>query len=129
MVKPGDVVELNGITINVLRGNHPCGTPATFLLKTENNVKIYHAIDSTIFEELNALREENVDIAIVPIGIAPGTSPYVAKEMVRLIQPKIAIPHHSTIGFDEFKELVEKSLPAVKVVILKQLDAFIYAKD
>lgn len=129
VVKPTDTIELNGVKITVFKGNHPCGTPATFLIKCENGTKIYHAVDSTIFEELKVLKEENIDVAIVPIGIAPGTSPHVAKEMVRFIEPKVAIPHHGTIGFEEFKELVEKMLPNVKVIILKQLEAFIYTRD
>lgn len=129
VVKPGDTLNLNNVTIEIFPGNHPCGVPATFLIKTENDIKVYHAIDSTIFDDMKELQSRNIDIAILPIGIAPGTSPNIAKEMTKIIKPKVVIPHHATEGFLEFKELVEKEITGVNVVILKQMEPYIYKKE
>ncbi|MCD6515472.1 MAG: MBL fold metallo-hydrolase [Candidatus Asgardarchaeia archaeon] len=129
VVKPGDTLNLNNITIEIFPGNHPCGVPATFLIKTEDDIRIYHAIDSTIFDDMKKLQSRNIDIAILPIGIAPGTSPSIAKEMTKIIKPRIVIPHHAVEGFLEFKELVEKEIADVSVAILKQMEPYIYKKE
>ena len=87
------------------------------------NVKVYYAGDSDFIEPMNALKEEGVDVAILPIGGTYTMDVDEAVESVKAIQPKVAIPvHYNHIKGTEadpqaFKEKVELKTQT-KVIIL-----------
>jgi len=121
IVEVNSIVEHNGLRFIVKPGDHPCKTPLTMIIQTDNDFTIYHVFDSKSFAEMEEIgKDYPVDIAIVPIGIAPGTSPEDALNMVKMIKPKAVIPHHATFGFEDFKRLVEREVPEVKVYVMKK---------
>jgi len=128
-VSAGDVVEINGLKIIAQRADHPSPEPLTLLLQTENDIIIYHAIDSRTFNEMAEIGQKyKIDIAILPIGIAPGTSPKEAVRAAKMLKPRIAIPHHAEKGFEKFEQLVKKEKLDIEVKIIKIGEPYVYAK-
>lgn len=124
----GSLIEVGSFKIMGYKGYHPSMEPVTLLLEREG-VRIYHMIDSRTFRELENLREKGIDIAIVPIGIAPGVDPMEGARAISMIRPRIAIPHHAAFGFEEFERLVSELAPGVEVRILDRGEIFRYEKS
>jgi len=129
VIKAGESLKHNDIELIGFEASHPSPEPLTLVLIAENGITIYHAIDSATFDGMREVGEKyKPDIAIVPIGIAPRTSPKEGLRAITLIRPKIAIPHHATKGFNEFKSLVNSNLPEVSVKVLDKGEIWIYSK-
>lgn len=129
VIRAGDIHKHNDVEIIGFDASHPSPEPLTLVLKTKFGATIYHAIDSATFDKMREIGERySPDIAIVPIGIAPRTSPKEAARAVSLIKPKIAIPHHATKGFEDFHKVIREKLPNVEVKILKQGEIWVYKK-
>jgi L-ascorbate metabolism protein UlaG (beta-lactamase superfamily) len=127
-IKLGEEIDIEGVKITGEKGMHPCIEPLSFVIKSEDGIVLYHAIDNQTFEGMKEIGEKyEPDIAIVPIGIAPGTSPGKGAEAIKLLKPKIAIPHHSERGFEEFERKVKESNLA-EVIILKRGEIYTYSK-
>ncbi len=98
------------------------GNPAGFLL-TLGDAKIYDAADTGLTYDMTLLADENVDVAILPIGDNFTMGPDDALRAVKFIKPKVVIPaHYNTwplIAQDPnaFKQRVENETDA-KCVIL-----------
>ncbi len=98
------------------------GNPAGLLL-TLGDVKIYDAGDTALTYDMTLLADENVDVAILPIGDNFTMGPEDALKAVKFIKPKVVIPaHYNTwdlIAQDPyaFKERVEKETDARCVVL------------
>lgn len=123
----GDVIQEDGIRIFAEKSVHPGEMPLTFVLELGNSV-IYHAIDSQTFDGMREIGEKyKPDVAIVPIGIAPSTSPDAGARAVQLIRPKVAIPHHAKRGFEEFESKVGELAPETKVVVLRKGEIYTYS--
>ncbi|MFQ6135737.1 MAG: MBL fold metallo-hydrolase [Candidatus Hydrothermarchaeales archaeon] len=128
-IKAGGEIEVGGVRINAEKAVHPSREPLSFAITSEDGIVIYHAIDSQTFEGMREIGERHrPDIAIVPIGIAPGTSPENGAKAVGLIKPKVAIPYHSDKGFEEFQRKVREKLPETEVAILKRGEIYTYRK-
>jgi len=56
--------------------------------------KIYHAGDTGLFADLQLLREEEVDVALLPIGDFYTMGPADAVRAVEMIRPKAVVPMH-----------------------------------
>jgi L-ascorbate metabolism protein UlaG (beta-lactamase superfamily) len=94
------------------------GNPGGFIIETKSN-KIYHAGDTGLTMDMKLLEDENIDIAMLPIG---GNFTMDAEDAVRaveFIKPKIAIPmHYSDSGLIktdpmEFENMVEDAVVIV----------------
>jgi len=118
---------LHGSGITTEEGMICGGNPGGFVIEV-NNKKIYHAGDTGLTLDMKLLEEENIDIALIPIG---GNFTMDVKDAVRaveFIKPKIAIPMHyktfPVINSDpyEFKEAVK----TCDVVILNPGDEYNY---
>jgi L-ascorbate metabolism protein UlaG (beta-lactamase superfamily) len=73
------------------------GNPAGFLLTTSGGEKIYIAGDTGLFGDMRLIGEEEVDLAVLPIGDNYTMGPADALRAVKLLQPKHVIPiHYST---------------------------------
>jgi len=128
-MKPGDEFKLEDVKIIAEKAQHPSPLPLTMVLFTEDDIRIYHAIDSMTFSDMRNIGEKyGLDIAIVPIGIAPGTSPEEGVRAIELLKPKLAIPHHATGGFEKFEKLIKQKLPGIQVKILKKGEIYTYTK-
>jgi len=101
----------------LIEGGNPCG----FLLNIEGH-KIYHAGDTGLTKDMELLAEEQVDLALLPIGGNFTMDVQDAARAVRMIQPHKVIPmHYNTfpvIQADplEFVSLVDG---AAQVIVLK----------
>ncbi|MGI6667936.1 MAG: metal-dependent hydrolase [Acetivibrionales bacterium] len=85
--------------------------------------KIYHAGDTALTRDMDLLAEEDIDLALLPIGGFYTMGPEDAARAVKMIKPKMVVPmHYNTFPPiaqqpEHFKELVEKDSDC-KVVIL-----------
>jgi L-ascorbate metabolism protein UlaG (beta-lactamase superfamily) len=76
-------------------GGNPCG----FLLTTLDGKKIYLAGDTGLFGDMKLLGEENLDLAVLPIGDNFTMGPEDALRAVRMLSPKHVVPiHFNTFG-------------------------------
>jgi L-ascorbate metabolism protein UlaG (beta-lactamase superfamily) len=79
-------------------GGNPCGF--IFYIDDKN---IYHACDTGLFYDMTLIGEENIDLALLPIGDNFTMGPDDAIRALHLIKPKKVIPiHYNT--FDVIKQ-------------------------
>jgi L-ascorbate metabolism protein UlaG (beta-lactamase superfamily) len=117
-IKENEEREINGIKIktipayNLNKSFHPKGSGVGFIVDI-SGFKIYHAGDTDKIEEMAEL-ENQIDVALLPIGGTYTMDLKEAAEAVKMIKPKMVIPiHYKTfkeIEADpiEFKKIVEK---------------------
>jgi len=72
-----------------LEGGNPCG----FIIEIEGK-KLYHAGDTGLSLDMKLLKDENIDIAFVPIGGNFTMDIDDAVKAVEFIRPKIVVPMH-----------------------------------
>ena len=121
--KPGAEIKLGDVSIKVEKCNHNAQAPVTYIITSEDNVKVYHTADSLPFPELAAMGlKEKFDIVFCTVGIAPGASPQTGFEIARLTKPQIAVPYHtaSIESQSEFASLLKKDLPRTACLIPEQ---------
>lgn len=70
------------------------GNPAGFLLTTNDGRKIYLAGDTGLFGDMRLIGEEELDLAVIPIGDNYTMGPVDALRAVKLLQPRHVIPIH-----------------------------------
>jgi L-ascorbate metabolism protein UlaG (beta-lactamase superfamily) len=70
------------------------GNPAGFLLTTQQGQKIYMACDTGLFGDMRLIGEENLDLAVIPIGDNYTMGPDDALRAVKLLEPRHVIPIH-----------------------------------
>ena len=120
-VEPGLEVKLGEVSVKAEKSNHPpAATPVSFVIKSEDGVKVFHTADSLPFPEMTAIGErEKLDVVFCTVGIAPGTSPETGVDIARLTKPKVAVPYHtgSTADQKKFAEILKKEMPKVTCLI------------
>lgn len=120
-VQPGSEVKFGEVSVKAENCNHPPAvTPVSFIITSEDGVKVFHTADSLPFPEMVAIGErEKLDVIFCTVGIAPGTSPETGVEIARLTKPKVAVPYHtgSTADSKRFAELLKKEMPNVTCLI------------
>ena len=130
IIKPGDKIKLDGITIeavpayNLNKGPepgkvfHPKEDGKLGFIVTVNNVRIYHAADSDHIPEMKGL---NPDIALLPVSGTYVMTPQEAAEAAVSVNPKIAIPMHydAIVGTKNDAETFKK-LAKCEVKILEK---------
>lgn len=70
------------------------GNPAGFLLTTNDGRKIYMAGDTGLFGDMRLIGEEELNLAVIPIGDNFTMGPADALRAVKLLQPRHVIPIH-----------------------------------
>lgn len=121
--KPGSEVKIGEVSVKTEKCKHPAEAPVTYIITSEDGVKIYHTADSLPFPELAAMgQKENFDVVFCTVGIAPGASAQAGFEIARLTKPQVAVPYHtaSTASQTEFAQIVKKELPRVACLIPEQ---------
>lgn len=73
----------------VIYGGNPCG----FVIEV-NKKKVYHAGDTGLTIDMKLLEDENIDVALVPIGGNYTMDIDDAVKSIEFIKPKVAIPMH-----------------------------------
>ncbi len=120
-VQVGSEVKLDKVTIKAEKSNHPpAATPVSFIITSEDGVKVFHTSDSLPYPEMATVHEkERLDVVFCTIGIAPGASPEKGVEIAFLTKPKVAVPYHtgSTSDQKRFADLVKKELSGTACLI------------
>lgn len=120
---PTQEVKLGEVSIKAEKCNHRAQAPVTYIITSEDQVKIYHTADSLPFPELAAMgQREQFDVVFCTVGIAPSATPETGFEIARLTKPFIAVPYHTatTQSQKEFAELLKKELPRTVCLIPEQ---------
>jgi len=119
-IQPDSEVKFGEVSVKAEKSNHPAATPVSFIITSEDGVKVYHTSDSLPFSEMVAIgKREKLDVVFCTVGIAPGTSPETGVEIARLTKPKVAVPYHTGLTQDlkKFAELLKKDMPKVTCLI------------
>lgn len=122
-IHPSQEFKMGEVSIKAEKCNHKAQAPVTYIITSEDHVKIYHTADSLPFPELAVIgQREQFDVVFCAVGIAPGASPETGFEIARLTKPLIAVPYHTatTQSQKEFAELLKKELPRTVCLIPEQ---------
>jgi L-ascorbate metabolism protein UlaG (beta-lactamase superfamily) len=122
-IKPGMEIKIGEVSVKAEKSNHPAKAPVTYIVTSEDQVKVYHTADSLPFPELAKMaQKESFDMVFCTVGIAPGASPQTGFEIAWLTKPQIAVPYHTaTVASQkEFEELLKKELPRTACLIPEQ---------
>lgn len=113
-------VKFGEVSVKAEKSNHPAATPVSFIITSEDGVKVYHTSDSLPSPEMAAIgKREKLDVVFCTVGIAPGTSPETGVEIARLTKPKVAVPYHTGLTEDlkKFAKLLKKDMPNVTCLV------------
>lgn len=116
----GTETKIGGVLIRAEKCNHPAQAPVTYIITSEDGVKIYHTADSLPFPELAVMgKNENFDVVFCTVGIAPGSSPQTGFEIALLTKPQLAVPYHtsSVESQEQFAQLLKKGLPKTACLV------------
>jgi len=119
-IKPGEETKIGAVTVRAQKSNHPAQAPVTYIVTSEDGVKIYHTADSLPFPELETLgQKEQFDVVFCTVGIAPGASSESGVEIARLTKPPLAVPYHTSSVQSQIKfaELLKADLPQTSCLI------------
>jgi L-ascorbate metabolism protein UlaG (beta-lactamase superfamily) len=119
-IHPSEETKIGEISVKAEKCNHPATQPVTYIVTSEDGVKIFHTADSLPFPELAAIGErEKLDVVFCTVGIAPGASPETGFEIARLTKPQVAVPYHTNSAAyqQEFAEIIKKELPKTTCLI------------
>lgn len=124
VVKPGDVLKIKGITIEVVPAYSMKKPPQPgevegvgYVITTVEGMRIYHAGDTGLIPEMENVR---ADIALLPVGGGDAMDAVEAAQAANKIKPGVAVPMHwgTVVGTrqdaEKFRDLCE-----VQVEILK----------
>jgi len=122
-IKPGVEIKMCEVSIKAEKCNHNAQAPVTYIITSEDEVKIYHTADSLPFPELARIgQKEKFDVVFCAVGIASGSTPQTGFEIARLTKPQVAVPYHTaTIASQkEFAEILKKEMPRIACLIPQQ---------
>jgi L-ascorbate metabolism protein UlaG (beta-lactamase superfamily) len=119
--KEGAEIKLGEVAVKVEKSNHPpAATPISYVVASEDGLRVFHTADSLPFPEMVAIGErDKLDVVFCTVGIAPGASPETGVDIARLTKPKVAVPYHTGSASDQkkFAELLKKELPKITCLI------------
>ena len=119
-IRPGVEAKIGEVSVRAEKCNHHAAAPVTFIITSEDGVKVFHTADSLPFAELAAIGErEKFDVVFCTVGIAPHASPETGFEIARLTKPQVAVPYHtnSPAQQSQFAEMLKKELPRTACLI------------
>ena len=122
-IKPGAEIKIGEVSVKAEKCNHKAEAPVTYIITSEDEVKVYHTADSLPFPELAAIgQREKFDVVFCTVGIAPGSTPQTGFEIARLTKPQVVVPYHtaSAASQTEFAQLIKKELPRTACLIPEQ---------
>ena len=122
-IKPGAETKVGEVSVKAEKCNHTAEAPVTYIITSEDEVKVYHTADSLPFPELAVIgQKEKLDVVFCTVGIAPGSTPQTGYEIARLTKPQVAVPYHtsSVASQTEFEQIIKKELPRTACLIPEQ---------
>jgi L-ascorbate metabolism protein UlaG (beta-lactamase superfamily) len=120
---PGAEVKIGAVSVKAEKCNHNAEAPVTYIITSEDEVKVYHTADSLPFPELATMgQKEKFDVVFCKVGIAPGATPQSGFEKARLTKPPVVVPYHtaSAASQTEFAQIIKKELPRNACLIPEQ---------
>lgn len=93
----GGKVKTEFGSIKYFQAFHGSGLPGGFacgFIIEIGGKRIYHAGDTGLMLDMNLLRDENIDLALLPIGDFYTMGPEDALKAVKMIEPRHVIPMH-----------------------------------
>lgn len=128
-VRVGSEIRLNDVIVKVESCKHPAANPVTFLITSEDGVRVYHTADSLPFSEMKRIGEKHPpDIVFCTVGRpAPGASPKTGVEIVKMVKPKVAIPYHAPAAErNRFAKLLSREAPQVRCIVVEPGEPYKY---
>ena len=125
----GKEIRFGNITVRAEAYRHPATAPVSYLITTEDGVRIYHAGDSLPHPDMRQIGEQRApDLVFCTVGApAPGASPRTGLEIVKMVKPKVAVPFHAPPpDRRKFAELVAKETPNVKCLVIERDKPYTY---
>jgi L-ascorbate metabolism protein UlaG (beta-lactamase superfamily) len=119
-IRPGTEIKIGEVSVKAEKCHHPAAAPVTFIITSEDGVKVFHTADSLPFPEMAAIGErEKLDVTFCTVGIAPGASPETGFEIARLTKPQVAVPYHtnSLAEQSKFAEILKAQMPRTTCLI------------
>ena len=110
-IHPGKEIKIGEVTIKAEKSNHPATTPISYIITSEDGVKIFHTADSLPYPELAEIgQKEKFDVVFCTVGIAPHATPETGAEIAKLTKPQVAVPYHTstTASQKQFAEILKK---------------------
>jgi L-ascorbate metabolism protein UlaG (beta-lactamase superfamily) len=120
VMRVGDVNKVGEVSIKAVKCNHESRYPNTYIITSEDGVKIYHTSDSLPFPELAKIGlDEKFDLVFCSVGIAKNASPESGFEVARLTKPPLVVPYHTNSHANQkaFQQLIKKELPRTACLI------------
>jgi len=120
VMRIGDKVNVGEVSVKAAKCNHNARYPNTYIITSEDGVKVYHTADSLPFPELAKMgMEEKFDLVFCSVGITIGASPESGFEIARLSKPPLVVPYHTNLPDSQkaFQQLIRKELPRVACLI------------
>jgi L-ascorbate metabolism protein UlaG (beta-lactamase superfamily) len=122
-LKQGAQIKIGAVTIKAEKSNHNAKAPNTYIITSEDHVKVYHTSDSLPYPELGVMaQKEQFDMVFCTVGAAPGATPKTGFEIAWLTKPALAVPYHtgSQANMQQFAELIKKELRKTACLIPEQ---------
>lgn len=119
----GDKNMVGEVSVKTEKCNHPAGTPVTYVITSEEGLKIWHTADSQPYSEMAQIgKTEDIDVVFCTVGIAPGATPETGSQIAWLVKPKVAVPYHSNTMENQkrFAQILKNDLPKTTCVIPEQ---------
>jgi L-ascorbate metabolism protein UlaG (beta-lactamase superfamily) len=106
---------------NIKKPNHPKVNGWAGTILRSGGKSVYHAGDTERIPEMKSLANKNITVALIPCGGTYTMDFDEATDSAVDIQPEIAVPMHNwNKDLNEFKELLNKKDPKIKVEILSE---------
>ena len=131
-MRMGKEGKLENITVRAEAFKHPATAPVSYLITSEDGLRVYHTGDSQPHPDMKQIGERSPpDIVFCTVGApAPGTSPQSGLEIVRMVKPKMAVPYHAPAAERKrFAELIAKEASNVKCVVVEQNKPIKYPQE
>lgn len=120
VIRVGDTVKVGEVSIKAAKCNHNARYPNTYIITSEDGVKIYHSADTLPFPELAQIgKDEKFDLVFCSVGITVGASPESGFDIAWLTKPPLVVPYHtnSVANQKAFQQLIKKDLPRTACLI------------
>lgn len=117
---------LHGSGISTDSGMLYGGNPGGFIIEVKGK-KVYHAGDTGLTLDMKLLEDENIDVALLPIGGNFTMDAVDAAKAVDFIKPKISIPmHYKTFPVIDADPKAFKEMVKGEVIILNPGEEYVF---
>jgi len=120
VIRIGDTIKVGEVSIKAAKCNHQARYPNTYIITSEDGVKVYHTADSLPFPELAKMGlDEKFDLVFCSVGITKNASPESGFEIARLTKPPLVVPYHTNSPTDQkiFQQLIKRELPRTACIV------------